>query len=120
DPVAALSPLGRDKDVHVRREVLIALRYADTDAAAQLWAALAEQYDGRDRWYLEALGIASDLHASRFFNAWFTRAAFNPSNPAHRDIVWRVRAPEAMRLLPEVIRVADAADLPKLFRAFDF
>ncbi len=120
DPVAALSPLGRDKDVHVRREVLTALRYADTDSAAQLWAVLAEQYDGRDRWYLEALGVASDLHASRFFNAWFNKAAFNPSNPAHRDIVWRMRATEAMRLLPEVIRVAAAADLPKLFRAFDF
>lgn len=120
DPVAVLSPLARDNDVHVRRELLTALRYVNTDSAAELWTALAQQYDGRDRWYLEALGIAADLHASQFFNAWRENTAFEPSNRAHRDIIWRMRAPEAMRLLPDVIRAASAEELPRLFRAFDF
>ena len=47
----------------------IALRFEDSAKANDLWADLALQHDGADRWYLEALGIGSDLHADARFAA---------------------------------------------------
>jgi hypothetical protein len=64
--------LANDPDPAVRRECLIALRdishvdpkkradEATDNALGAVWAKLAKQYDGKDRWYLEALGIGAD------------------------------------------------------------
>ena len=52
--------LVRDKDPQVRREVAIALRQSKSSDAAEVWAELALQHDGKDRWYLEALGNSAD------------------------------------------------------------
>ncbi|MEX2402181.1 MAG: PVC-type heme-binding CxxCH protein [Rhodothermales bacterium] len=49
-----------DPSPQVRREVAIALRYLDADEMPELWAELALQHDGADRWYLEALGIGAE------------------------------------------------------------
>jgi len=48
------------------------LRYGHSAApkAPALWAELAKQYDGKDRWYLEALGIGVDGQWDRYLNAW--------------------------------------------------
>ena len=35
----------------------------------KVWATLANQHDGEDRWYL-ALGIGSDLRADECFTEW--------------------------------------------------
>lgn len=58
DIVEATRPLVRDPSPQVRREVLLALRDADPAQAKDSLVALAEQYDGHDRWYLEAVAIA--------------------------------------------------------------
>lgn len=47
-----------DKDPGVRRELILALREIPTDRAGIALRRLAQQWDGRDRWYLEALGLA--------------------------------------------------------------
>ncbi|MCP4812539.1 MAG: HEAT repeat domain-containing protein, partial [Planctomycetaceae bacterium] len=49
--------LVRDDSALVRRECAISLHRLDTPESVQLWVELATQYDGQDRWYLEALGI---------------------------------------------------------------
>lgn len=112
----------RDPSAAVRREVAIALRDNRSPEAATLWAELATQHDGQDRWYLEALGIGSDRQAQRFFSAWQTRVGAGWNTPAGRDIVWRSRAPAAMPLLAEVIADPNTRGDAKLryFRAFDF
>src|SRR5690606_21081432 len=51
---------GKDADAQVRREAAIPIRHLKAPEAAELWAALGNQRDGRDRWYLEALGIGAD------------------------------------------------------------
>src|SRR5690606_30280091 len=60
----------RDPSPAVRREAAIALRFDGSPEASSLWAELAAQHDGSDRWYLEALGIGADLHWDDRFRAW--------------------------------------------------
>ena len=74
---------------------LIALRHDRSDEMPALWAQLAEQYEGDDRWYLEALGIASDLRPEECFAAWMQATDQRWNTPAGRDIVWRSRAASA-------------------------
>ena len=78
-------------------------------------------YDGKDRWYLEALGIASDLHADLFFETWRQKVTMDINNKAHQDIIWRSRSKYALPLLAEIIRnTTDPKLYQRYFRAFDF
>ncbi len=60
DVVAIVSQLVRDPSPEVRRECAIALRHNKSPEMPKLWGELARQHDGKDRWYLEALGISAD------------------------------------------------------------
>ena len=51
--------LVNDPSPKVRREILLALRDLESDVADEALINLAKQWDGKDRWYLEALGIAA-------------------------------------------------------------
>jgi hypothetical protein len=105
----------------VRRECAIALRHSDSPQAADLWASLALQYDGKDRWYLEALGIGAQGNEEKFFTAWLKlRGDWN--TPAGRDIIWRSRAPSSARYLAKIIADPQTSDKDRAryFRAFDF
>lgn len=110
-----------DKHASVRREAALALRYADSPEAAALWVELAGQYDGNDRWYLEALGIGADRHADLFFEAWMQKVNPDLKNKSHQDIIWRSRTTKALPLLARLIRDApDEKAMLRYFRAFDF
>ncbi len=137
--------LVHDPSPEVRRECAIALRNVDEADRAGLWAELASAHDGKDRWYLEALGIGADgdwdACLARWQDAWFARgwaaayaAAKKPGkhlsdNPAEaarmkaaRDIVWRSRGHRTPALLEQLVLSATTPreDLPRLLRAFDF
>lgn len=64
DLVAVAKSLLKDPSPQVRREVLLSLRWdglairPTPEAACDVLIALANQYDGQDRYYLEAVGIA--------------------------------------------------------------
>ena len=123
----------------VRRECCVAIAELPTDVAVPIWATLASQYDGQDRWYLEALGIAARgrwdaclgaLQKQAMLPVAFEEgvAAGKPdgesklSGKAMRDIVWRSRGSRTPALLLGVIRDSDtpATDMPRLLRSFDF
>jgi hypothetical protein len=55
--IGVVRQLVNDADVQVRRECALALHHNKAPEAAELWATLAAKHDGKDRWYLEALGI---------------------------------------------------------------
>ncbi|MBC8110270.1 MAG: PQQ-dependent sugar dehydrogenase, partial [Verrucomicrobia bacterium] len=74
NPIAYLSQLINDKDPQVLREVALALHHNTDKQAPELWAKLAEKYDGKDRWYLEALGIGADNQWDTFFDKWLLLA----------------------------------------------
>ena len=116
--------LAGDANPQVRRECALALRHSKDPAAPALWAQLARQHDGRDRWYLEALGIGADGN----WDAWF--AEYARSLPAEvrlysagqRDLVWRARSAAVAPLLGQLATDGQAplADRLRYFRAFDF
>ena len=121
DVIPFLRLVSDDSNLHVQRELITALRYATSDAAADLWVHMARKYDGKDRWYLEALGIASDHHADQYFTRWVAATPFEIESKAHQDIVWRVRSHHALPLLGKIIEhEADAEKTLRFFRAFDF
>ncbi len=122
DVVGVVSALVNDKDVQVRRECALALHHNKSPEAAGLWANLAMQHDGKDRWYLEALGIGADRQWDIFFKAYLDKIKDPLQTAATRDIVWRARTDEAV---PYLAQLAQDKSTPlkerlRYFRAFDF
>lgn len=119
---SVLAKLVKDSSPAVRREVAVALRYCQSKNVPQLWAELALQYDGKDRWYLEALGIAADTRPQECFQAWLGKVGDTWNTAAGRDIVWRMRAPQAAGMLTELIAVerGDLSKTDRYFRALEF
>ena len=114
--------LVNDPSPRVRREVALALRHDTNPQAAGLWAQLASQYDGQDRWYLEALGIAADRQWDPFLAAWRARVGERWRDPAGRNLVWRARTDAALPLVADLIRdeTTSREDRLRYFRALDF
>ncbi len=110
-----------DNSPQVRREVAISLRFDGSAVATQQWAELALQSPRNDRWYLEALGIGSDLYAEPRFTAWQAQVRDKWHEPVGTNIIWRSRSKAAIPLLGQLIQ-----DTPSLsastryFRAMDF
>jgi arylsulfatase A-like enzyme len=114
--------LVRDESALVRRECAVSLHRVATSEAAELWAQLALQHNGKDRWYLEALGIGEKGNETACFKAWLKKAADAWKAPAGRDLVWRSRAPEAAGLLVKLVldpKVPES-EHPRFMRALDF
>src|SRR5207249_1266017 len=103
DLIPYVKRLATDASAQVRRECAIALRHNKSAEAPKLWATLARQHDGKDRWYLEALGLAMDKQEDQFFDAWLAAVGEQWNTPAGRDIVWRSRASKAAPLLVRII-----------------
>ena len=106
----------------MRRECAIALRHHKSPDAPALWADLAAQYDGQDRWYLESLGIGADRQWDAYLAAYLKKTGDNWITPAGRDIIWRSRAKQTPAWLAKIIK-SDATketEQPRYFRAFDF
>ena len=117
-----------DESSQVRREVALAIRdlsHGDLSSVqitrlADIWAELAVRHDGRDRWYLEALGIAAERFSDQAFVAWVRKVGDDWNTKAGRDIVWRSRSHLACRFLAMIIIKLPADQQARYFRAFDF
>jgi putative membrane-bound dehydrogenase-like protein len=123
DVIPIVKALVHDKAPEVRRECVIALRHSKSAEAAGLWAELAMQHDGEDRWYLEALGIGADKQWDAYLGAYLKKAESKGMiDPAVRDVIWRSRAAQTPELLAKIIRDPSqmAEEMPRLMRAFDF
>jgi putative membrane-bound dehydrogenase-like protein len=122
DVIPYVKMLAKDSSAQVRRECAIALRHNASAEAPTLWTTLAEQYDGRDRWYLEALGIGADKQQDKYFGAWLQKVGDNWDTPAGRELVWRSRSTKAPPLLVKLItdKKASATDRDHYMRALDY
>lgn len=118
--IEIIRSLSRDESPQVRREAAIALRGINTAEAAALWSELAVQYDGNDRWYLEALGIAADGNWDLYFDTWKKKVGDKWNTKNNRDIVWRSRSKLALPLMVSLIESSDEKEMLRYFRAFDF
>jgi hypothetical protein len=122
DAIPYVKKLVKDPSPQVRRECAIALRHNPSPEAPKLWATLAQQHDGHDRWYLEALGIGADKQWDAYFDTWLAQAGNNTDSPAARDIAWRARTPKALPLLAKWIKNPQTPEKERAryFRSLDF
>ena len=122
DVIPYVKMLAQDSSAQVRRECAIALRHNHSPEAPKVWATLAAQHDGKDRWYLEALGIGADKQWDTFLDAWLNQVGDEWNTPAGRDIVWRSRAKKTPALLVKIIGDKSLSDAERehYFRSFDF
>lgn len=122
DVIPYVTMLVKDPSAQVRREAAIALRHNVSPAAAELWAQLAQQHDGQDRWYLEALGIAADRQENKFFEAWLAVVGDQWNTAAGRDIIWRSRSNKTPALLVKIItdKNTPEKERARYLRSLDF
>ncbi len=121
-PVQIANKVMKDRDANVRGEALVSLRFDKSAEMPQAWAQLAQQYDGTDRWYLEMLGLSSDLRADDCFAAWKQVVGKQWSAPAGRNIAWRLRAGGAAELVTQLIEqeTESLASTDRYFRALEY
>ncbi len=122
DVLSYLKPLVNSPDPQIRRECAIALHGNKSAEAAELWAILATQHDGKDRWYLEALGIGASENWDACFAAYLKKVNDPTQTEASRDIVWRARTNESVKFLASLATDSktDLKNRLRYFRAFDF
>lgn len=118
DPLAIIQQIAKDKSPRVRAEAAVALRHHNTPAAAKAWATLSGQHDGKDRWYLEALGIGA---AGKWDACWEALQADELAPAVLNDLIWRSRGTSTPGRLADLIERAPAGtNLDRYLRAFDF
>ena len=68
------------------------------------------------------MGLASDLNADAWFDAWLAKVGKKWNTPAGRDIIWRVRAKGAPAYLVKILKDKNtpAETHDRYSRAFDF
>ncbi|TWT56838.1 NPCBM/NEW2 domain protein [Thalassoglobus neptunius] len=110
-----------DMDDALARELLITIRDIDVPHEVELWGRLATGYDGEDRWYLEALGIAAEGQWDECLDAFVDQGG-DLNSAAGREIIWRSRGTRTPELLAKIIRDPESstADVTRYFRAMDF
>jgi putative membrane-bound dehydrogenase-like protein len=122
DITGVITQLVNDQDVHVLRECALSLHHLRDSKAADLWTTLALKHDGKDRWFLEALGIGADNQWDKFFASYVGKVKEPLQNDAGRDIVWRARTELAVPYIAELAsqQNVDLKQRLRYFRAFDF
>jgi putative membrane-bound dehydrogenase-like protein len=115
------SQLAQDPSAAVRRELALALRGDTSSDMPQRWAALAQQYDGHDRWYLEALGIGGEHRWDECFAAYLSLMGTRRERPA-LDVVWRARTASALPWMIDHFLAPETTQeqVARLLRALDY
>lgn len=97
-----------DESAAVRREAIIALRFDDSPDAIKLWESLAAQLPTGDRWYLEALGLAADLHWDKFAASnlkEIPQGGHKPAISPELSLSWRSRGQASPAKIVEWLNV---------------
>jgi putative heme-binding domain-containing protein len=131
-----------DADAAVRREAALAIRNLPSDMRdlPVFWAWLATKHNGKDRWYLESLGISAAGRWDKCLETFMNTELSNPSHDGIREVIWRSRASKTPEYLAQLISRSPSIEqvqlfhigkrfhdigvptneLPRYFRAFDF
>jgi putative membrane-bound dehydrogenase-like protein len=123
DVIETVKSLFGDDNAQVRRECAIALRGNKSAEMPELWLGLMVEYDGKDRWYLEALGIGAD---GRWDDVLPLIAKIgkdvNVSQEAINDVYWRSRGEQSADLIGALAgeKTVPLQNRLRYFRAFDF
>ncbi len=100
-------PLASDSSAGVRREIAVLLQHYKS-APADMWIALAKQYDGKDRWLLEALGLAATGREAQAA-LWTTQAFPDKADPRRLKLLWRLRSEGSLPELTSLMKDSELA-----------
>lgn len=95
--------LSSDPSAAVRREVALALRDLPQNQVEDLVITLASQYEGGDRYYVEALGLAMEGKEETIFPVLQQKLGGDPLSwkPGYADLIWRLHPSQAIESLKE-------------------
>lgn len=98
DVLAYATQLSKDPSAAVRREVAVALRDLPFSSTKDILLTLAEQYDGKDRYYLEAFGSAAEGKEEELYPVLVSKLGSDPLkwSPAFADLIWRLHPKAAI------------------------
>ena len=123
DVIKTVQNLFGEPDAQVRRECALALHHNKSSEMPTLWMGLMVEYDGKDRWYLEALGIGADGRWDDVLNTVNKiDPSVNLSKQVINDVHWRSRGEQSATLLGALASEKNVPlkDRLRYFRAFDF
>ena len=102
DPMRFAPALAADDNPALRREAALAMRDVPLEQCRDVLLRIAEGYDGKDRWYLEAFGTACDGKEEAIYPPLLAKlGADDPlkwSDP-FASLVWRLHPPAAVPAL---------------------
>jgi putative heme-binding domain-containing protein len=96
DVLATCQRMSADPSAAIRREVAVALRDVPLAQSKDALVAIARQFDGKDRAYLEAFGIGCFGKESEIYAALAPDLGKQPWSAAFARIAWRLGSPEAV------------------------
>jgi putative membrane-bound dehydrogenase-like protein len=90
---SSLLAMANDPDAGVRRELILAFRVLPTSVVGDALRQLAASWDGADRWYLEALGLALRNRDSVYLSSLFDGKLYGDLNLASAGQATNVALP---------------------------
>ena len=121
DLIPLIAKLVKDPSATVRREALIGLRFLTSPEAAKLWAQLASQHDGADKWYLAACSNGANLNWEACFNAYMDLVGEKWNTAGGRDLIWISRAKKSADYIAQILGGnLPASEKLRFVRAVDY
>ena len=93
--------LASDPSPFVRREVALAMRYLPFETSRDILLEIADRYDGKDRYYLEAFGIGCTDKEAKTYQDLKQRRQSSGYDPVYSGLAWRLHPASSIRELKE-------------------
>ena len=96
--------LASDEDAGVRRDVALSLRFLSFKQSKDAFLKIAKRYDGKDKNYVEAIGLGAHGKESQVWEYLKNELGFQKSSKwthAFSRITWRLGTPESIPALKE-------------------
>ncbi len=91
DMVAVADKMIGDASPGVLREIAVAMNYEPAERAVPVLVKLADRYDGKDRWYLEAIGIGATDKEEQLLAAWKKDGKNAGDAEVANNLTWRLK-----------------------------
>ena len=85
----------------VRREVALAMRYLPFETSRDILIEIADRYDGKDRYYLEAFGIGCTDKEAKTYQVLKKRRQSSGYDSVYGGLVWRLHPASSILELKE-------------------
>jgi len=102
--------LSKDVDAGIRRDVALSLRFSSFDQSKDTFLDIANQFDGQDKNYVEAIGLGAHGKESQVWEHLKNKLGFQKSpkwSNAFARITWRLGTHKAIPSLKERVQNAE-------------